>query len=80
METAVQIFEVRAIYDHEARVWVATSNDIPGLATEAETNDGLIEGVLPVAPELLEENHVPRTHTHRAIKFVSERDEKLVAA
>ena len=76
----MQIFEVRAIWDPEARVWVAMSNDIPGLATEASTYEALIERVLAVASEMLEENHVPRTHTRQAIRFVAERDEALVAA
>ena len=30
---------VRAEWDEEARVWVATSDDVPGLATEALTMD-----------------------------------------
>jgi predicted RNase H-like HicB family nuclease len=80
METAVRIFEVRAIWDAEARVWVATSNDIPGLATEAESYDRLIERVLLIAPELLEENSVPSTQAKRAIRFVAERNEALAAA
>jgi hypothetical protein len=28
---------IRAEWDEEAGVWVATSDDVPGLATEAET-------------------------------------------
>jgi hypothetical protein len=42
--------------DEEAGVWVATSEDIAGLVTEAETYDLLIERVLSVAPELLRDN------------------------
>jgi len=33
MESA--IYQVSAFWDDEAAVWVATSEDIPGLATEA---------------------------------------------
>jgi predicted RNase H-like HicB family nuclease len=47
---------VNAQWDDEASVWVATSDDIPGLVTEAASLDGLLERVLAVAPELLEEN------------------------
>ena len=47
---------VTAQWDDEAKVWVATSQDIPGLTTEAPTLDALLERVLAVAPELLEDN------------------------
>ena len=47
---------VAAQWDDEAKVWVATSQDIPGLVTEAPTLDALLERVLAVAPELLEDN------------------------
>jgi predicted RNase H-like HicB family nuclease len=47
---------VAAKWDGEADVWVALSDDIPGLATEARTLDALLERVLAVAPELLEDN------------------------
>jgi len=33
---------VRAEWDDEARVWVATSDDVPGLATESETLENLV--------------------------------------
>ncbi|WP_323015199.1 DUF1902 domain-containing protein [Devosia sp.] len=47
---------VTAQWDDEAGVWVATSDDIPGLVTEATSLDGLLERVLAVVPELLEDN------------------------
>ena len=34
---------VKSFWDEEARVWVAESDDVPGLATEAETIELLIE-------------------------------------
>ena len=38
-ETAMQIkpLFIRVEWDEEAQVWVATSDDVPGLATEEET-------------------------------------------
>ncbi len=51
-----QHFVVYAMRDEEAGVWVATSSDIPGLVTEAETYDDLVDRVLAVAPELLRDN------------------------
>ncbi len=44
---------VRAEWDEEARVWVASSDDVPGLATEEETMEGLIEKLKVMIPELL---------------------------
>ncbi|MNL30849.1 hypothetical protein D3C87_1526090 [compost metagenome] len=49
---------VTAQWDAEAGVWVATSDDIPGLVTEAPSLDALYAHVLDVAPELLDENGV----------------------
>ena len=54
-----QNFLVTAQWDDEAGVWVATSDDIVGLATEAPTLDELFRRVVAVAPELLADNHVP---------------------
>ena len=49
-------FLVTATWDDEAEVWVATSDDIPGLVTEAPNLDLLRERILSVVPELLEDN------------------------
>ena len=47
---------VRAELDEEARVWVATSDDVPGLATEADTIEALVDKLKVMIPELLEAN------------------------
>lgn len=47
---------VTAQWDDEASMWVASSDDIPGLTTEASTLDGLLARVLAVAPELMSDN------------------------
>jgi predicted RNase H-like HicB family nuclease len=47
---------VNAEWDPEAKVWVATSDDVPGLITEAETVEGLTEKLSVMIPELLEAN------------------------
>ncbi|MCW5721503.1 MAG: DUF1902 domain-containing protein [Devosia sp.] len=49
---------VTAQWDADAEVWVATSEDIVGLVTEAPTLDALYVRVLEVAPELLADNDV----------------------
>lgn len=47
---------VRAEWDDEANVWVATSDDVPGLATEADTLEQLSQKLDVMVPELLEAN------------------------
>jgi predicted RNase H-like HicB family nuclease len=49
-------YHVQADWDPEAGVWVATSADVPGLATEAETIEGLTNRLRTMIPELLEAN------------------------
>lgn len=51
-----RVVHVKAIWDKDARVWVAVSEDVPGLATEAETIEQLIEKLQVMIPELLEAN------------------------
>lgn len=47
---------VRASWDEEARVWVATSDDVPGLVAEAADRDELMRKLRSLIPILLEEN------------------------
>ncbi|MDQ1270189.1 MAG: hypothetical protein QG618_1499 [Thermodesulfobacteriota bacterium] len=47
---------IRAEWDDEADVWVASSEDVLGLATESATLEGLIEKLKVMIPELLEAN------------------------
>ena len=54
-----RVLHVQADWDPEAEVWVATSDDVPGLATEAETIEKLTEKLRTLIPELLEANQVP---------------------
>ena len=49
-------YHVQADWDPEANVWVATSDDVPGLATEAETIEELTARLRTMIPELLEAN------------------------
>jgi hypothetical protein len=46
--------DIQARWDGEAGVWIATSNDVPGLVVEADTWPAMIEEVRLVIPDLLE--------------------------
>lgn len=50
----MQRIEIKAEWDPEASVWVATSEDLPGLVTEAVTLEDLSRKLLVMVPELLE--------------------------
>jgi hypothetical protein len=60
MSTALghPIILVRAEWDEEASVWVATSTDIAGLAAESPTLEALRVKVLAMIGELIELNDV----------------------
>jgi len=60
----VKRLKVHVTWDDETKVWVATSEDVPGLATEADTWEALIEKLKVLIPELLEANGRPISLTH----------------
>ena len=51
-----QAYNVTATWDAEASVWVATSDDVPGLVAEAATPAELQAKLKVLVPELLELN------------------------
>ena len=51
-------YHVHAEWDPEARVWTATSDDVPGLVTEADDMETLVDKLKVMIPELLELNGV----------------------
>jgi len=52
---------VEASWDSEAEVWVATSEDVPGLATEADTIEALSDKLRQMIPELMILNQNAKT-------------------
>jgi len=47
------VININAFWDDEASVYVATSDDVPGLVTEADSIDHLVEKLKCMIPELL---------------------------
>ena len=69
---------VHADWDSEASVWVATSQDIRGLVTEAETME-LLRAKLPgMILDLLEETGV--SDLPASIEIIARASDRLVAA
>lgn len=69
-------YTVDFMWDEEANVWVATSNDIPGLVLEGGSIDALFERVKYAAPEILSLNGAPKA---KALLFRLERKEPVFA-
>ena len=50
------VYQVVARWDSEAEVWVAESEDVPGLVAEAESPNALTGKLRVLIPELLQLN------------------------
>ena len=60
---------VRAIWDAKAKVWVAESQNVPGLATEAATIEALTAKLRDIIPELLILNNLISENYSGSINF-----------
>lgn len=66
-------FEVKAVWDPQSQMWVATSEDIIGLSTEAPTLDALQAKLEVMIPELVALNGlVPKTAQPVPVRVVTE--------
>lgn len=63
-------------WDNESNVWIATSNDIPGLVLESGSFDALLERTRFAVPELLKLNSP--SEQPFSLTFKSERHERVV--
>lgn len=77
-----RVYEVRAMWDAEASVWVATSDDIPGLATWAATFEGLEQKLSVMIPELLqlESQSSSRSSEHPSYEVQATKRTELLCA
>ena len=66
---------IKLTWDAEACVWIAESDDVPGLVLESGSFDALIERVRFTVPELLELNGTPKAPIQ--LRMVSERCERI---
>lgn len=60
---------VEAFWDPEVKVWVATSEDVLGLATEAPTIEALTAKLRVMIPELVLLNQLLPEHSSGAVNF-----------
>lgn len=69
---------VRATWDEVASVWIATSDDIVGLVTAADTLEALTGKLKIIIPELLELNGSPSTWREIPVHIIAGETIKLL--
>ena len=67
------LLRIRMIWDDEAAVWIATSEDVPGLVLESGSFDALLEKVRIAAPEMIELNGT--NHPQYKLSYSMERED-----
>ncbi|WP_041555625.1 DUF1902 domain-containing protein [Nostoc sp. PCC 7524] len=74
--------KVQAFWDKDAEVWVATSEDVPGLATEASSMEILTQKLRVMIPELIVLNGIIASDYVGSITFelISHRQELIQVA
>ncbi|PHJ57855.1 hypothetical protein VF14_27965 [Nostoc linckia z18] len=72
-------FKVQAFWDKDAEVWVATTSDVPGLATEASSIEILTQKLRVMIPELIVLNGIIPSDYVGSIAFelISDRQELI---
>lgn len=68
---------VKATWDDEAQVWVAQSEDLPGLVTEAHTLEALRARVFIMIPELLELNGTDNDWPEIPVQIIAEQPARI---
>ena len=66
---------IKLIWNDEAAVWVAASQDVPGLVLESGSFDALLERVRYAVPELIELNG-NRPDSLR-LTYITEREDQV---
>ncbi len=64
-------------WDEEAKVWIATSDDVPGLVLESGSFDALVERVKIAIPEMMELNGGRNESYH--LTYTAHREDRIVA-
>ena len=68
-------YRINFVWDNEAAVWVATSQDVPGLVLESGFFDALLERVRYAVPELIELNG--EKPTNLKLTYLTEREDQV---
>ena len=68
-------YKIRFVWDSDAAVWIATSEDVPGLVLESGSFDALVERVRYAVPELIELNG--DKHGNIKLIYITEREDQV---
>ena len=68
---------IDANWDSVARVWVATSEDVPGVAVEADTTNETMEILQDVVVDLMEANGIGANGDMDVVVRFAQREESL---
>lgn len=68
----IEDFTVKAAWDEEAQVFVATSEDVPGLTLEADTLDEVRKEATLIIPTILELNGQASTDKDQIVDMTLE--------
>ena len=64
MQEVQEAYSVAILWDEEASVWYVSETDFPGLVAEAETQQGLVQKIRLLIPELYDANrHLRQTRS-----------------
>jgi hypothetical protein len=77
MERLSHMILVRAVWDDEANVWVATSDDVTGLVTEAASIEVLAAKLPGLIADLLESNGPISTLPEIPIHIIAEKSSRI---
>lgn len=78
--TPSNVYEILAQWDSDTGVWVAESEDVPGLVAEGGSPNILAQKLRMLIPELLELNGVPSARTVRFhVRYQHEEDAVLAS-
>ena len=69
---------IRVLWDRDEGVWVATSDDVPGLVVVAASFDEVVSEVRVLAPELLDLNVISKDKV-LDLHFLADRLESVAA-
>lgn len=71
------LFIVQAVWDPLASVWVAESEDVPGLAAEASSLEVLRPKLMAMISDLVEENDMQVDGSEIAIHVIAHSSDKF---
>ena len=68
-------YTIKFVWDNDAAVWIATSEDVPGLVLESGSFDALVERVRYAVPELIELNGTSSKTCK--LSYITEREDQV---